>query len=212
MTIVGVVGDVRQANPAKEPAAECYMPYRQHTYNVNTLSVVIRTVGDPLALAGSVRRVATALSPDVPVSFTTMDAMVSEGVRDPRFRALVVGLFAGLAVCLAMAGVYGVMAYAVQQRSMEIGLRMVLGADRLSVLRLILGQGFLLATAGVVLGLAAAAAATRVLEAVLFQVRPIDAQVYLGVIGLVAMVTLLASYFPAWRATVVNPVQVLKAE
>jgi putative ABC transport system permease protein len=188
------------------------MPYRQHTYNGNTLSVVIRTASDPLALAGSVRRVATEASPEVPVSFTTLDTMVSEGVRDPRFRALLFALFGGLAVCLAMAGVYGVMAYAVQQRSKEIALRMVLGANRLSVLRLILGQGFLLAFAGLVLGLAGAAGATGVLETVLFQVRPIDIQVYLAVSGLVGTVTLLASYFPARRATVVNPVQVLKAE
>jgi putative ABC transport system permease protein len=212
MTIVGVVGDVRQRNPAIDPMLECYMPYLQHSYNNNTLNVVIRTSGDPNALAGTVRRVAAEISPEVPVSFTTMEAMVHERVEDPRFRALLFGLFAALAVCLAMAGVYGVMAYAVEQRSREIGVRMALGADKTSVLRLILGQGLALAFAGLVLGLAGAAVATRLLETVLFQVRPIDIQVYLGVIGLVAIVTLLAGYVPAWRAAVVNPVEVLKAE
>ncbi|MGH9201289.1 MAG: FtsX-like permease family protein, partial [Vicinamibacterales bacterium] len=150
--------------------------------------------------------------PEVPVSFTTMEAKASEGVQDPRFRALLFGLFAALAVCLAMAGVYGVMAFAVEQRSKEIGLRMALGADKTSVLRLILGQGFVLAATGLVLGLGGAVAATRLLETVLFQVRPIDLEVYLGVIALVGIVTVLAGYLPAWRAAVVNPLDVLKAE
>jgi predicted permease len=212
MTIVGVVGDVRQRNPAIEPGPECYMPYRQHGYNNNTLNVVIRTAGDPAALAGAVRRVAADVSPEVPVSFTTMDATVSERVQDPRFRAQLFGLFAGLAVCLAMAGVYGVMAYAVEQRSKEIGLRMALGADRASVLRLILGQGFALAATGLVLGLAGAVAATRLLETVLFQVRPIDISVYVAVVLVLGLGTFAAGYLPAWRAAVVDPVKVLKAE
>jgi predicted permease len=212
MTIVGIVGDVRQRNPAIEPVPECYMPYRQHNYNGATLNVVVRTAGDPIALAGTLRRIAAEISPEVPVSFSTMEAAVSEGVEDPRFRTVLFGLFAMLAVCLAMTGVYGVMAYAVEQRSREIGVRIALGADKTSVLRLILGQGLVLAIAGLVLGLAGAVAATRLLEAVLFEVRPIDVQVYLGVIGLIALVTGLAGYVPAWRAAVLNPVDALRAE
>ncbi|MGH9174158.1 MAG: FtsX-like permease family protein, partial [Vicinamibacterales bacterium] len=212
MTIVGVVGDVRQRNPAIDPMPECYMPYLQHSYNSNTLNVVIRTAGDPNALAGTVRRVAAELSPEVPVAFTTMEATVSERVEDPRFRALLFALFAGLAMGLAMTGVYGVMAYAVEQRSKEIGLRMALGADKGSVLRLILGEGFVLAAAGLVLGLAGAIAASRLLETVLFQVTPVDIQVYLGVIVMLAVGTLAAGYLPAWRAAVVDPVEVLKTE
>jgi putative ABC transport system permease protein len=212
MTIVGVVGDVRQRNPAVGPMAECYMPYLQHAYNNNALNVVIRTAADPNALAGTVRRVAAEISPEVPVAFTTMEAEVSKGVEDPRFRALLFGLFAALAVGLAMAGIYGVMAHFVEQRWKEIALRMALGADHASVLRLVLGHGLVLACAGLVLGLAGAVVATRLLETVLFQVRPIDIQVYLAVIGLVAIVTLLAGYVPAWRAAVANPVEVLKAE
>jgi len=212
MTIVGVVGDVRQRNPALEPMPECYMPYTQHNYNGATLNVVVRTAGDPLALAGTLRRVAAEISPEVPVSFTTMEATVSEGVEDPRFRTVLFGLFAVLAVGLAMAGVYGVMAYAVEQRSREIGVRMALGADRMTVVRLILGQGAVLALAGLVLGLAGAVAATRLLETVLFEVRPVDVQVYLGVVGVIAVVTLLAGYLPAWRAAVLNPVDALKVE
>ncbi len=212
MTIVGVVGDVRQRNPSLEPMPECYMPYQQHAYNSNTLNVVVRTAGDPFALAGTLRRVVAEVSPEVPVSFSTMEAAVSEGIEDPRFRAGLFGLFAVLAVCLAMAGVYSVMAYTVEQRSREIGVRMALGAGKASVLRLILGQGLVLAVAGLVLGLAGAVATTWLLKTVLFEVRPIDIPVYVGVVALIAIVTLLAGYVPAWRAAVLNPVDALKAE
>ena len=153
MTIVGVVGDVRQSGPADEPKPECYMTYRQHVFNGNTLSVVARTAGDPDTLIATLRRLAQETSPDVPMKFTTMDATLSENVAAPRFRTLLFGIFAGLAVCLAMAGVYGVMAFAVSQRSNEIGLRMALGASTGSVLRLILRQGLICAGLGIVLGL-----------------------------------------------------------
>ena len=212
MTIVGVVGDVRQRNPALPSQPECYMPYRQHSYNNATLNIVVRTLGDPAAFAGTVRRMAAAISPEVPLSFTTMEAQVSKGVEDPRFRALLFGIFAAFAVCLAMAGVYGVMAYGVQQRSREIALRIALGASRTSVLRLILRQGLFLTGVGLTVGLAGAVAATRLLETVLFEVRPVDTQVYLGVVLLLALVALVAGYLPARRAAVLDPAQVLKTE
>jgi predicted permease len=212
MTIVGIVGDTRQRNPGVEPMAECYMPYTQHSYNNRTLNIVVRTAGEPMALAGTIRRLAAEVSPEVPVSFTTLEAALSKSVEDPRFRALLVALFAGLAVCLAMAGVYGVMAYGVQQRSREIGLRMALGAGTGSVQRLILRQGLVLAAIGLAVGLAASAVATRLLTTVLFEVRPVDAEVYLGVVVLLAAATLLAGYLPARRAARMDPVAVLKAE
>jgi putative ABC transport system permease protein len=212
MTIVGVVSDVRQRNPAVAPLPECYMPYTQHAYNGHTLNVIIRTVGDPLTIAPAVRRVAAAVSPDVPVSFTTMEAAVSKQVEAPRFLALLFAVFAGLAVCLAVAGVYGLMAYAVQQRSKEVGLRMALGAGRGTVLRLMLRQSLVLATAGMGLGFAAAIAAASVLGTVLFEVQPLDAVVYPAVIALLGFVTLAAAYVPARRAAVLDPVEVLKAD
>jgi predicted permease len=212
MTIVGVVGDVRQRNPALEPMPECYMPYRQHSYNNATLYVVTRTAGDPLSLAASVRKVAAEVSPNVPVSFSTLEAMTAEGVAAPRFRSLLFVLFAGLALCLAMAGVYGVVAYSVEQRAREIGIRMAIGASGQSVLRLILGQGVALAAVGLVAGLAGATAATRLLESVLFQVQPFDVQVYLAVVLLLALVTLAAGYIPARRAARVDPMQLLKSD
>jgi predicted permease len=212
MTIIGVAGDVHQRGPAREPMPECYLPYLQHAYNGTTLSVVARTVGDPKALAETVRRLAREVSPDVPVKFTTMEATVSENVAAPRFRTLLFGVFAALAVCLAMAGVYGAMAYAVGQRSSEIGLRIALGASTGSVLRLILGQGLVLAGAGLALGLAAAVAGTRLLMTMLFQVQPNDPLVYLAVAALLGVVAVIASYVPARRAANIDPLTALRQE
>ena len=189
-----------------------WMPYRRHSYNNATLNIVVRTLGDPTALVGTARRAAAEISPEVPLAFTTMEAQVSKGVADPRFRALLFGVFAGFAVCLAMAGVYGVMSYGVQQRSREIGLRMALGARKTMVLKLIVRQGLVLTGIGLAVGLAAAAATTRLLETVLFEVAPVDPQVYLGVILLLTLVALMAGYLPARRAAALDPAQVLRAE
>jgi putative ABC transport system permease protein len=212
MTIVGVVGDARQRDPGLDPMPDCYMPYRQHAYNSNTLNVVARTAGDPMALADTVRRAAAEIAPDVPVAFTTMDATLAKRMEEPTFRAILFVVFAGVAVTLAMAGVYGVVADAVQQRSREIGLRIALGASRDMVRRMILGQCLLLAGIGSVLGLVGAAVATRFLETVLFEVKPLDVATYLGVAALLTIVTLAASYLPARRAAGLDPMQVLKSD
>ncbi len=210
MTIVGVAGDVRQRGPALEPMPECYMTYRQHGFNGNALSIVARTAGDPNAMEQTFRRLAHETSPDVPVKFTTMEIRLSENVGAPRFRTLLFGIFAAIAVCLAMAGVYGVMAYAVGQRSREIGVRMALGASTGSVLRLILGQGLALAAIGLALGLGAAFASTRLLMAMLFEVKPNDPLVYLCVVALLGAVAVIASYIPARRASKIDPLAAIR--
>ncbi len=212
MTIIGVVGDVRQRGPEREPMPECYMTYQQHGYNGATLSVIARTVGNPTALAETLRRIAHERSPDVPMKFTTMEATLSENVAAPRFRTLLFGIFAALAVLLAMGGVYGVMAYAVGRRSNEIGVRIALGASTGSLLRLVLGQALLLAGVGLALGLAAAVAGTRLLTSMLFQVRPNDPVVYLAVAVLLGIVALVASYVPARRASRIDPLTALRQE
>jgi putative ABC transport system permease protein len=176
------------------------------------LSIVARAAGNPSALSETVRRVAHDRSPDVPLKFTTMEALISDNVAAPRFRSLLFGFFAGIAVCLAMAGVYGVMAYAVGQRSSEIGLRIALGASTGSLLRLILGQGLVLAMAGLGLGLATAVAGTRLLTSMLFQVQPNDPLVYLAVTVLLGIVTIAASYIPARRASRIDPLMALRQE
>jgi predicted permease len=210
MTIIGVAGDVRQRGPEREPMPECYMTYGQHAFN--GLSVVARTVGDPNALAETLRRLVRERSADIPMKFTTMEAMLSENVAAPRFRTLLFAVVAGLAVCLAMAGVYGVMAYAIGQRSNEVGLRIALGASTSSVLRLVLGQGLALAGLGLALGLAAAVAGTRLLTSMLFRVQPNDPVVYLAVAVLLGMVALVASYVPARRASKIDPLTAMRQE
>jgi predicted permease len=212
MTIVGVVGDVRQVNPANEADPECFMPYQQHTYNGRTLHVVVRTMREPTSLVETVRRVARDVSADVPVSFTTMEATVAEHVETPKFRALLFGIVAALAVCLAVIGVYGVMAYSVEYRTQEIGLRMALGATERSVLRLVVGQALGIAAVGLALGLAGSAAAARLLSTVLFEVQPIDVPVYFAVAGLVGVVAATAGYLPARRAASVSPMVALRGE
>jgi predicted permease len=210
MRIVGVVGDVRQYGPAVAPWPEIYMPYEQHPYFAVAFNIVVRTTDD--SLAGSLRRMVRERAPDVPVQFTTMEASLSKNVAAPRFRTLLFLAFAVLAVCLAMAGVYGVMAYVVGQRLNEIGLRMALGASQGDVLRMVLKQGLLLTVLGVAFGLAGAVAATRLLTAFLFAVKPGDPLTYLWVAVLLTVVATAASYLPARRATRVDPLAALRQE
>jgi putative ABC transport system permease protein len=210
MTIVGVVGDIHNRGPALDPMPECYIPYQQHLFG--SMNIIVRTAGDPSALAGTLRRLGRDQSPIVSMKFTTMEQDLSESVASPRFRTLLFAMFAALAVLLAMAGVYGVMAFTVSQRSNEIGLRMALGAGKGSVLALILGQGLMLAIAGLVLGMAISVAGTRLLTTMLFQVKPNDVSVYLGVSILLGLVTLIAAYVPARRAAGIDPLTALREE
>jgi putative ABC transport system permease protein len=212
MTIVGVVGDVREYGPATAPSPEIFMPYEQHPRPSASLTVMVRTGGDPALLTEVLRKKVRERSADVPVKFTTMEATLAQNVAGPRFRSLLFAVFAGLAVCLAMAGVYGVMAYVVGQRLNEIGLRMALGASPANVLGLVMKQGLALAAAGLVLGLAGAFAATRLLTSFLFEVKSGDPLTYLGVAALLAAVAMAASYLPARRATKIDPLDALRQE
>ncbi|HLK64857.1 MAG TPA: ABC transporter permease [Bryobacteraceae bacterium] len=212
MKIVGVVADIRQYGPARPPQPEIYMPYQQHPRPAASMSVLVRTAANPAALFEAIRRQSRSTSADVPVKFTTLETLLADNVAAPRFRTLLLGIFAGLAVALAMAGVYGVMAYVVGQRANEIGLRMALGASPGKVMRLVLGQGLALAGIGLVIGLAGAVAATRLLTKMLYEVKPGDPLTYAGVVVLLALVTLVASYLPARRATKVDPLAALRQE
>ncbi|MBV8867739.1 MAG: ABC transporter permease [Acidobacteriaceae bacterium] len=212
MKIIGVVGDVRQRGPEREPMPECYMSYGQHAFNGATLSLVARTIDDPNALTQTLRRLAQESNPDAPLKVTTMEAVLTENVAAPRFRTILFAVFAGLAVCLAMAGIYGVMAFTVGQRSNEVGLRMALGATTGSVVRLTLGQGLTLACIGLGLGLAGSIATTRLLRSMLFHVQPNDTLVYVAVAVMLGVVTVAAGYIPATRAANINPVVALRQE
>ena len=210
MQIVGVVGDIRQRGPAAEPLPEIIMPYEQHPRPSTAMRLLVRTASEPGAIAEALRRQARELSPDVPVKFTTMQELLAENVAAPRFRTLLIGIFAALAVCLAMAGVYGVMAFVVGQRVNEIGLRMALGASPAQVLGLVMRQGMILAAIGLAVGLTASLAATRLLTKMLFGVKPTDPLTYAGVAIALSAVALLATYIPSRRAMKVDPLEALR--
>jgi predicted permease len=212
MTIVGVVGDVRQYGPAREPQPEVYMPYLQHMYNGATLRIVVRSATDAGALGASIQRQARERSPEVSVRLSTMDALLAEHVATPKFRAWLLSLFAVVALCLAMAGIYGVMAYVAGQRSKEIGVRMALGASAGTVLWLMLRRGLKLTAIGLALGVLGALASTRLVSGMLFDVKPHDVVTYAGVLAGLGLLSLLATYVPARRATLIDPLVVLRQE
>jgi putative ABC transport system permease protein len=212
MTIVGVVGDVRQYGPALEASPQCYLPYLQHGFNNGTLSIVVRTSSQPGLLAETMRQKAHERSPDVSVKSTTMDVLVGEHLAAPRFRAVLVTLFGAVALSLALAGIYGVMAYTVAQRSREIGLRMALGATPQNVLWMMMSQGTRLVAAGLAVGLLGAAAATRLLTTMLFAIKPSDGITYVSVVIVLGVMSTVAIYLPARRSSKVEPLAALRVD
>ncbi|MGA2430284.1 MAG: ABC transporter permease [Candidatus Acidiferrum sp.] len=212
MKIVGIVGNIRQYGPARDPSPEIYMPNEQHPQPATDLTLLMRTSMQPGTLSPAVREKIRELSPEVPVKFTTMEVLTSENIAVPRFRTLLLGIFAALAVCLALAGVYGVMSYVVGQRVNEIGLRMALGASQGDVLRLVLRQTVLMTGLGITVGLAGAAAVTQLLTSLLFGVKATDPGTYAAVVALLVLAALAASYIPARRAMRVDPMVALRYE
>ncbi len=212
MTIVGVVGNMRQWGPAVQPWPEIYMPYEQHPLTATSLSLLIRTKAAPGALEESLQRKLREISPDVPSRFTTMETQLSDSIAAPRFRALLLASFATLALVLAMAGIYGVMAYSVAGRTREIGIRMALGAQTGGVMRLVLTQGMKLVGLGLTLGFVGALAITRLLESLLFEVRPADPAAFIGAFIALLCVAFVANYVPVRRATRVDPMVALRYE
>ena len=212
MTIVGVVADVRQDSPTTVPRPTLYMPLLQHPYHGNEVQVVMRSAVTPAALVEPARTKMHALDGDVATRFETLDAMVSDSIATPRLRATLVGVFAAIALMLAMAGMYGVMSYVAAQRIPEFGVRMALGASRGSVVGLVIGRASQLAVVGAAVGLAIAFAAARVLDSMLFGLKATDALTYAGVLLAVTPVVVLAAAIPAWRAAQADPVIALRSE
>ena len=210
-TIIAVVKDTKPRELAGEPVAEMYMPYAQQPEP--NMALMIRTEGSPEAVAAAVRREVLALDRGQPVySVRTLPAVMSEAVAAPRFRTLLLGAFAALALVLAVVGIYGVMSYAVTQRTHEFGVRMALGAQGTDVLKLVVGRGMALALAGVLLGLVASFALTRVLAGLLYGVTPTDPVTFACVSLLLMTVALAACLIPARRAAKVDPVVALRYE
>src|SRR5262245_47066361 len=216
MEIVGVVGDVRQ-QPDAEAKSEMYVPYDQYPASIlermySNITLVARTSGNPALLGPSVREIAREIDPDQPIAnVRTLDDVMATSVAQPRFRTLLLGLFAGIALALAAIGTYGLLAHGVAQRLNEFGVRMALGASPSAVLGLVLRQGVSLALLGVGIGLAASVAAVRALNSVLFEISPWDPLAWTSASGALLAVSLLASWVPARRALRVDPVTALRA-
>jgi predicted permease len=208
--IVGIVGDARH-NLADAAQPIMYFPVLRGKANFSTL--VIRASGDPNLLSLPVQKEMRALDADLPaVTVKTMDEMIWGATSQNRFGLTLIALFAGLAVFLASIGLYGVLAYSVRQRTGEIGIRMALGAAPADITRLVVWQGLKPAGIGIVAGLAGAAAATRLIQGVLFEVSPMDPPVLASVAVLLGAISLAASLAPAWRATRIDPVVALRNE
>jgi putative ABC transport system permease protein len=213
MTIVGIVADVRTDGPSRPALPELYMPYEQHPGPASSLNIVARTeAADPLALAETIGRKIRERNRDVPVRATTMAGTLETAAAAPRFRTFLLVTFAAVALLLALAGVYGVMAYSVSQRLPELGVRVALGATPRSIMGLVLGQGAKLGAAGLVLGLGLSLLAGRLLQNFLFSVTPRDPVLLALVTVSVAVATLVACCIPGRRAVRVDPMVALRAE
>jgi putative ABC transport system permease protein len=226
--VVGVVEDVRQESLAQETFPEVYVHYRQflsllerwpelrrrqNEWAIGFASFAIRTVDAPEAALPRVRRLIGALDPGVGIdALVPMTRLVAASVARERFSAVMLGAFAVVACLLAAIGVYGVLACLVVERTVEMGIRMALGAQRAQILALVLRRGVILTAGGITIGLTGAVAVARFLRGMLFGIAPLDSTTFLAVALLFGVVMMLASYIPARRATKVDPLVALKSD
>jgi putative ABC transport system permease protein len=210
-SIVGLVGDVRQLGPSQDAEAAAYVPYQQDTRA--SMTIFIRTVPDPLSFAAAVREQVQLVDPAQPAyDVASMEHILSDTMAAPRFNTLLLGIFAVLAVMLAVVGIYGVIASFVSQRTHEVGIRIALGATPRDILRLVLGQGIAMTGIGLALGILGSLALSRYLSALLFTIRPTDPPTILGAALILGGVSLLASYIPARRAMNTDPMVAIRYE
>jgi putative ABC transport system permease protein len=215
LTIVGIVADVRQMGVDVPVKAEMYLPLQQTTYTpwFSPRDLVVRTTGDPMSLAAAVRSQIRSVDPEQPVSnIRTMDEILDEQTAPRRLGMTLLVAFASLALLLASLGIYGVLSYFVVQHTSEIGVRLALGANRTDVLGFVLKKGLSLVAAGVAIGLASAAALTRLMASLLYGVSATDPLTYAAIAGLLIAVAVIACYLPARRATNVDPMIALRCE
>jgi putative ABC transport system permease protein len=211
-TVVGIVGDIREFGLDKDPVAQLYTPLRQTGQGLNGL-VLVRTAGDPASAGRMIRDAAWALDPEMPVqNVRTLDEIRDRYLATPKLTAVLLSVFAILALVVTMAGISGVMATSVSQRTHEFGIRMALGASRGAVLRMVLGHGLALVAAGLVIGALVSTVATRVIASYLFDTKPLDPLTFLVVGAAFTLAGIVACLGPAWRATTVDPMLALRAE
>src|SRR3984885_7235190 len=211
ITVVGVVGRIKQYTLDSDSRIAIYYPQTQ--FVTHSMNVVIRANSDPAALYSAARNEIHNVDPDLPIFHpVTMDQRVQESLARRRFSMLLLSLFAGLAVALAMIGIYGVVSYVVNQGTREIGIRLALGATPRAILHLVIGRGMALAIPGVIIGLLGGLAFTRIRRCLLFGVSPIDPFTFVAIPVCLVLVALLASYIPARRATLVDPTVPLRSE
>ena len=212
LTVVGVVGDVREASLEAPPRPTIYVNYRQRPQSTRTFSVVLRTGAEPGAVISAAREIVRQLDPSLPPRFNTYTRVIAGSLESRRFSLTLAGIFAATALLLATAGIYGVTAYSVTRRTREIGVRVALGARGLDVLRLVLGQGMVTAVIGVAIGVCGACLLTRAMQSLLFGVTSTDPLTFAAVALLLVLVALLASFIPARRAMRVDPLVALRDE
>jgi predicted permease len=210
-TVVGVVGDIREYGPASQPPPTLFLAHGQ--WPVDSMSIVVNSRGEPSALIEPMRALLREMDPDVPMyAVRSMSQIRDITVAQPRLYLVLIGCFAITAMLLAAIGLYGVLAYAVGQRTREIGIRLALGAGRGEVLRMVMSQAGTLVVVGVALGLVFAALASRLLRAQLFEVAPTDTATYVLVAVGLLTVSLLASWIPARRAARIDPMTALRQD
>jgi putative ABC transport system permease protein len=209
--IVGVVQDMKQSGPGEQAVAEVYAPLAQCP--LDSMFIVARTMNDPRSVVSAARQQVAAIDKDVPLYHVkTLDQYFADSVAQPRLISLLLGSFAALAVLLACLGVYGVVSYAVAQRTQEIGVRMALGAARGDVMRWVLSKGLAPAAIGASAGVAGSLALVHLLATLLFGVKTTDAMTFVAAPLALLCVAALGSYFPARRAASIDPMRALRSE
>ena len=209
--IVGIVGNVKSNSLTEDPKPELYIPHAQHP--VDAMTFVVATTTEPESSIPTIRKEIRSMDPELPIWETrSLDEIVGMSVAQRRFTMLLISIFAGVALILGAVGIYGVISYTASMRTREIGLRMAIGAQEGDVLRLFLREGMLLAIVGIVIGTLGALALSRVLTSMLFHIRPTDPVTIGAVAFMLTLIALLACYFPAHRASKIDPVQALHYE
>jgi putative ABC transport system permease protein len=209
--IVGVARDVKFAGLAASSEPAYYLPATQSP--LTDMTLLVRTTTEPKSIVAAVRQAVWSIDPNQPIAdVKTLDQIVSDSIAQPRLNMLLMTLFGGLALLLSAVGIYGLLSYAVTQRTQELGIRMALGANVADVLKLVLKQGMLLALMGEAIGLAAAFALTRLMRGLLFGVTPTDTTIFAGVVVVLTLTALVACWVPARRAAKVDPLVALRYE